>query len=139
MKKPAFVFDSRMILDGDAHRQIGFKVISRGDKSNLVYIPIPSFHSSVELKEIKVKGGLFTPFLVPNADVLLETKGYHHPLFRPPRRLRHQLTPRKGTFVKRHTGVILIPRNRALDIGCIASNITFLCRCIDADEIRSAS
>jgi UDPglucose 6-dehydrogenase len=34
MKKPAFVFDGRMILDGDALRQIGFKVmtIGRGDK-----------------------------------------------------------------------------------------------------------
>lgn len=34
MKKPAFVFDGRMILDGDALRQIGFKVVTigRGDK-----------------------------------------------------------------------------------------------------------
>jgi len=34
MKKPAFVFDGRMILDGDALRQIGFNVmtIGRGDK-----------------------------------------------------------------------------------------------------------
>jgi len=34
MKKPAFVLDGRMILDGDALRQIGFKVmtIGRGDK-----------------------------------------------------------------------------------------------------------
>ena len=34
MKKPAFVFDGRMILDGHALRQIGFKVmtIGRGDQ-----------------------------------------------------------------------------------------------------------
>jgi UDPglucose 6-dehydrogenase len=34
MNKPAFVFDGRMLLDGDALRQIGFKVmtIGRGDK-----------------------------------------------------------------------------------------------------------
>ncbi|KAI0284576.1 UDP-glucose dehydrogenase [Russula aff. rugulosa BPL654] len=34
MKKPAFVFDGRMILDGDALREIGFNVmtIGRGDK-----------------------------------------------------------------------------------------------------------
>jgi UDPglucose 6-dehydrogenase len=34
MNKPAFVFDGRMILDSDALRQIGFRVmtIGRGDK-----------------------------------------------------------------------------------------------------------
>lgn len=34
MKKPAFVFDGRMILDGDVLREIGFNVmtIGRGDK-----------------------------------------------------------------------------------------------------------
>jgi UDPglucose 6-dehydrogenase len=34
MKKPAIVFDGRMILDGDALRKIGFNVmtIGRGDK-----------------------------------------------------------------------------------------------------------
>lgn len=34
MKKPAFVFDGRMILDRDALRKIGFEVmtIGRGDK-----------------------------------------------------------------------------------------------------------
>jgi len=34
MNKPAFVFDGRMLLDGDALRQIGFKVVTigRGDK-----------------------------------------------------------------------------------------------------------
>jgi UDPglucose 6-dehydrogenase len=34
MNKPAFVFDGRMLLDGDALREIGFEVITigRGDK-----------------------------------------------------------------------------------------------------------
>jgi UDPglucose 6-dehydrogenase len=34
MKKPAFVFDGRMILDRDALREIGFEVmtIGRGDQ-----------------------------------------------------------------------------------------------------------
>jgi len=33
MKKPAFVFDGRMILDPDVLRQIGFQVVTigRGD------------------------------------------------------------------------------------------------------------